>query len=79
MTSYYDITTDELTEILKGYMEPKYWKLNNFENVIANATVDEEHNYVWFELSSFDLALDIDTLKYMDVVNINGFDGGGGA
>ena len=77
MTSYYDATTEELTEILKGYMEPKLWKLNNFENIIANATVDEEYNDVWFKLSSCDLALDLDTLEYNDVSNINGFNGGG--
>ena len=77
MTSYYDATTEELTEILKGYMEPKLWKLNDFENIIANATVDEEYNDVWFKLSSCDLALDLDTLEYNDVSNINGFNGGG--
>lgn len=77
LTSYYDATTEELTEILKGYMEPKLWKLNNFENIIANATVDEEYNDVWFKLSSCDLALDLDTLEYNDVSNINGFNGGG--
>jgi hypothetical protein len=77
VTSYYDATTEELTEILKGYMEPKLWKLNDFENIIANATVDEEYNDVWFKLSSCDLALDLDTLEYNDVSNINGFNGGG--
>ena len=77
MTSYYDATTEELTEILKGYMEPKLWKLNNFESIIANATVNEEYNEVWFELSNCDLALELDTLKYHDVSNINGFEAGG--
>lgn len=77
MTSYYDATTEELIEILEGYMEPKLWKLNDFESIIANATVNEEYNEVWFELSSFDLALELDTLEYHDVSNINGFEAGG--
>ncbi len=77
MTSYANVTDEELIEILKDYMDPKYWKLNNWSDVLANAVVNEEYNDVQFPLATFDLILDCDTLDYKDVVNIHGFDASG--
>ena len=77
MTSYANATDEELIEILKEYMDTKYWKLNNWDTILANATINTEYNEVWFSLATFDIGLDLDTLDYKDVTNIHGFDGGG--
>ena len=77
MTSYANATDEELIDILKEYIDTKYWKLNNWDSILANATINKEYNEVWFKLATFDLGLDLDTLDYKDVTNIHGFDGGG--
>ena len=77
MTSYANATNEELIEILKDYMEAKYWKLNNWTDILANATINEEYHEVWFKLATFDLGLDLYTLEFKDVTNIHGFDASG--
>lgn len=72
MVSYEEVSDEELIEILKGYMDPKYWKLNDWDTVLANATIDPEWNDVWFKLAFFTLGLDCDTLAYRDVIDIYG-------
>lgn len=68
---YEDMREDELTLILKEYMDPKYWPLNDFSKTIEEATVED--GMVLFKLNQFTIGLDPDTLEFIDVVEINGF------
>ena len=73
MVSYDEATDDELIEILKSYMDARYWKLHDWEEVLRTAEVNTEWNDVWFKLAFFTIGLDCDTLAYRDVIDINGF------
>jgi hypothetical protein len=72
MVSYNTITNEELINILKTYMDPKYWKLHDWDTILETAEIN--NNEVWFKLAFFTLGLDYDTLEYRDVININGFE-----
>lgn len=72
MVSYNTITNEELINILKTYMDPKYWKLHDWDTILDTAEIN--NNEVWFKLAFFTLGLDYDTLEYRDVININGFE-----
>lgn len=72
MVSYNTITNEELINLLKTYMDPKYWKLHDWDTILETAEVN--NNEVWFKLAFFTLGLDYDTLEYRDVININGFE-----
>jgi hypothetical protein len=72
MVSYNTITNEELINILKTYMDQRYWKLHDWDTILDTAEV--KHNEVWFKLAFFTLGLDYDTLEYRDVININGFE-----
>ena len=74
MVSYTTVTDEELINILKTYMDPKYWKLHNWDTILENAEINKEYNEVWFKLAFFTLGLDYNTLEYRDVININGFE-----
>lgn len=76
MVSYDEVSDTELIEILKSYMDSRYWKLNDWDTVLKTAEVNTEWNDVWFKLPFFTLGLDCDTLEYRDVIDINGFNGG---
>ena len=79
MVSYDEICDEKLIEILKSYMDPRLWKLHDWDKVLNEAYVDEEWNDVWFKLCFFTLGLDCDTLEYRDVIDINGFKARGDA
>ena len=66
MTSFEDATTEEITEILKGYMDMEYWDLNDFPTIIKRAKIIKERNIVEFKLSFFDLYLDTRDLSFVD-------------
>ena len=70
--TYETMSTEELTLLLKNYMDPKYWELNDFTKVINNAHVED--GVVWFDFNQFSLGLDPDRLGFVDVMNINGFE-----
>jgi hypothetical protein len=72
MVSYNTITNEELINILKTYMDQRYWKLHDWDTILDTAEVN--NNEVWFKLAFFTLGLDYDTLEYRDVININGFE-----
>ena len=62
---YEDATNEELTSILKDYVDTRYWNLIDFTHVIENAEVEKE--IVWFDLGVCKIGLYRDTLEYADV------------
>lgn len=62
---YEDATNEELTSILKEYVDTRYWNIINFTHVIENAEIEEE--IVWFDLGVCKIGLYCDTLEYADV------------
>lgn len=66
MVSYKEATTEELTEILKTYMDPDYYVLNDFSTVIKRAEVNSKRKVVCFHLAMLDLYLDTRDLSYVD-------------
>ena len=66
MTSYEEATTEELTELLKEYIDMEYWDLNDFPTIIERAKVIKERDIVIFNLSLMDLYLDTRDLSYVD-------------
>ena len=66
MASYYETSTDQMENILKGYIDAEYWELNDFPTIIRRAKVIEERNIVMFKLSFMDLYLDTRDLSFVD-------------
>ena len=66
MVSYKDATTEQITEVLKTYMDPEYYILNDFPKVIKRAEVNNERKVVCFHLAMLDLYLDTRDLSYVD-------------
>ena len=66
MTSYKEITKEELIELLKGYMDMEYWDLNDWETIIERAETIPERDIVIFKMSMMDLYLDTRDLSYVD-------------
>lgn len=66
MASYDETSTDQLENILKGYIDAEYWELNDFPTIIRRAKVIEERNIVIFKLSFMDLYLDTRDLSFVD-------------
>lgn len=67
MVSFHDATEEEITEILKGYIDDeKHMELNNFPRIIEKAEVNEEWGDVRFQLSYFNIILNIDDLSFKD-------------
>ena len=66
MVSYKDATTEQITEVLKTYMDPDYYILNDFTTIIKRAKIIPERNIVEFKLAMLDLYLDTRDLSYVD-------------
>ena len=66
MVSFKEATEEEITEILKGYMDMEYWDLNDFPTIIRRAKILEKRHIVGFKLSFFDLYLDTRDLSFVD-------------
>ncbi|MGN1322006.1 MAG: hypothetical protein ACI4VJ_05430 [Methanosphaera sp.] len=74
MVSFEEATTAEITEILKTYMDPQFYVLNDFDKVISRAEVNTERNVVCFHLALLDLYLDTRDLEYVDACPYNQVD-----
>lgn len=74
MVSYNEATTEELTEILKTYMIPEYYQLNDFPTIIKRAKEDKTRKVVCFHLAMLDLYLDTRDLSYVDACPYNQVD-----
>ena len=66
MTSYDEITQEQMISILKSYIDAEYWVLNDFPTIIERATILEERDIVIFKLSFMDLYLDTRDLSFVD-------------
>ena len=66
MVSYADVSNKELKLILKQYLAPEHWDLNDFDLIISRARLIEERNIVEFKLSFMDLYLDTRDLSFVD-------------
>lgn len=66
MVSYKEITNEELTDLLKGYIDMEYWDLNDFDIIMERAETIPERNIVIFKMSMMDLYLDTRDLSYVD-------------
>lgn len=63
---YEDATKEQLINIIKEYMEPNTYRINDFDYIINNAQVNTERNVVTFTLNGFTLILDTRDLSYVD-------------
>lgn len=66
MVSYAEVSTKDLILILKKYLAPEHWDLNDFETIIRRAEVLDDRNIVGFKLSFMDLYLDTRDLSFVD-------------
>lgn len=67
MSSYNETSIEEMTEILKGYIDSDYWDLNDWETIIKRAKIIKERNIVEFRMSFMNLYLDTRDLSFVDV------------
>lgn len=73
MTKNFDeIDREELITILKSYLEPRYWRSNDFDSIIDNAVVNKEWGDVFFEFHQFNLYLNYSDCSYKDAEPKNG-------
>lgn len=66
MVSFEEISDDEMETILRDYICPEEWDLNDFQTIIKRAKLIPERNIVCFNLAFLDLYLDTRDLSYVD-------------
>lgn len=71
MTSFYDITKEELIKILKTYNKDCDDSLNDYETIIKRAEINTEWNDVKFTFALGYIILDIDTLEFKEGAPLN--------